>query len=591
MKYAGMEHWGAITFGPIYLETYPNSSVSSKIDCYHVIVHEISHMWFGNLVALDWWGELWLKEGFARFSENKCLKHIRPELQTDRGYFISMTSKMFDTDMSPSVSSVRVEFNPNNTDSIFGSEVYNKGGSIVRMIENFVGDNTFRQVLIEYLNMYMYKNVDEGMFLDVLEKYAGVGMKEMVKTWTGQRGFPLVTVEKVDESNYILKQEAFAGKPRSIWSIPVVYLTDDMNIHSTIMSTETLQVKLENPSLWIKLNHMALGYYYVKYDRELLRSILRRVHDFSTQDRTGLLHNYIKLAQRQIVTWEEVGEIIYENGPDTNYPYVKLVTSLFGDSVYSHRMSPVLNYLFYPLWERYQLALHDPADGYLVDVLVMAYKLLVPVNRNKEIANCICRAGREEDLSSELLELHMISRVIIEDVEELKNNLDTSSYILFYSKNVELVKSVIATHRDKNAFIRSIVLIINVKKYCFHLLFALFDQLKNDSLKIIGAILSMTVDSIRLSNDAEYSSLLRSIEELEGINNGNIERLTETLQELKKRMRKQKKSDYKTSDELSNHLSNILLIRNFTSLVFTSIFEVSHKDQPKGFGSSIFNWS
>lgn len=158
MSVRAMENWGCITFNDgTFLMDYDSTSTKTIIRNARTICHEISHMWFGNLVTMEWWTDIWLNEGFARFAEFLALDHIHPEYNIWDQFFTEVYVYGINQDKGCCSHAIEIEcHHPEEITEIFDGISYAKGSSVIRMINAFVGDEQFQEAIKTYLNRHLY---------------------------------------------------------------------------------------------------------------------------------------------------------------------------------------------------------------------------------------------------------------------------------------------------------------------------------------------------------------------------------------------------------------------------------------------------
>src|SRR3990167_8780239 len=191
-----MENWGAITFRETILLYDPKtSSTRTKQYIAEVISHEIAHQWFGNLVTMKWWNDLWLNESFATFMATKFVDKFYPEWDLWTQFFYLDTISAFSLDSLQNSHKIEVEvLNPNEMDEIFDAISYSKGASVIRMLEQYLGEEIFRKGLQNYLSKFKYGNAKTDDLWTSLEKMSKKPVRKIMNTWTKQVGYPLVSI-------------------------------------------------------------------------------------------------------------------------------------------------------------------------------------------------------------------------------------------------------------------------------------------------------------------------------------------------------------------------------------------------------------
>ncbi|KAB7504680.1 Aminopeptidase N [Armadillidium nasatum] len=243
-KSGAMENWGLITYRETAL--LYDSLHSKALDKQRIgstIAHELAHMWFGDLVSPKWWSELWLNEGFATYMEHIGLHSVEPSFKMLEQIVISELHTSFSTDVLDSSHPINVEVNdPEEIDQIFDAISYSKGASIIRMMNYSLTEITFRKGLYNYLNELSYSSAtqDDLWYYLTLEAHKDgtldlrVTVKEIMESWTLQKGFPVVTVWSDSRySSVHITQEKFTLisaerkeiKSNQTWWIPLTFTT------------------------------------------------------------------------------------------------------------------------------------------------------------------------------------------------------------------------------------------------------------------------------------------------------------------------------------------------------------------------------
>lgn len=266
-----MENWGAITFRETILLYDPAvSSTRTKQLIAEVVSHEIAHQWFGNLVTMKWWNDLWLNESFATYMATKFVDMIYPEWDL-WGQFIedAMNSAMsLDSLKSSHPIDVRVN-KPSEIREIFDAISYDKGGCVLRMLERYVGEKNFRAGLKQYLKKYSYANAEGRDLWDAIGKASRLPVRAMIDTWIRQTGFPVVDAAR-SRSGISLKQRRFMLEPGSSqarWHIPVEVRAGSKTAKKLI-TARTGSIRADGSAPVI--NPGRYGFYRVRYDQSML---------------------------------------------------------------------------------------------------------------------------------------------------------------------------------------------------------------------------------------------------------------------------------------------------------------------------------
>jgi aminopeptidase N len=300
-----MENWGGITYYESVLLFDPeNSSNGTKQDIFAVIAHEMAHQWFGDLVTMAWWDNLWLNEGFASWMGSKCTDHFNPAWNewlrrrtprnpTRRIGFPKDTAMQMDA-RSTTHSIQQPIATEAEANSAFDEITYQKGQSIIRMLESFLGENVFRDGIRKYIAAHQYSNSTTADLWEALTEVSGKPVGEIATGWTEQPGFPLVKVSR-DASTVILTQERFTvhfpNPPAQRWQIPLTYVTElQPATNGFLLRDKSANLPNELPAdRALKLNVGDAGYYRVEYDDASWRMLVSHLGQISEADRANLL--------------------------------------------------------------------------------------------------------------------------------------------------------------------------------------------------------------------------------------------------------------------------------------------------------------
>ncbi|XP_072244139.1 leucyl-cystinyl aminopeptidase [Leuresthes tenuis] len=318
-----MENWGLITFRETSLLVGKESSPLEKQVVASVIAHELAHQWFGNLVTMSWWSDLWLNEGFATYMQYMSLQTVLPKLDIGN-LFLAVRFRAMDKDALNSSHAVSTEVNtPEQVDEMFDSVSYEKGASILLMLNSsFPGDQQFRKGIIQYLKQFSGLNTETGDLWNSLSQVSTQhqNVSEMMSSWTSQKGFPLVTISRKGDQ-VTLTQEHFlltsdnATRTSSLWNIPVTYVNDSCSLAPECRQMFTLKSKSDTLKLpesvkWLKLNYRNTGFYIVHYGDEgwhaLIEALSTNVSVLTHEDRASLIHNMFALSRLGRVSFRQV---------------------------------------------------------------------------------------------------------------------------------------------------------------------------------------------------------------------------------------------------------------------------------------------
>uniref|UniRef100_A0A8C1MJ88 Leucyl-cystinyl aminopeptidase n=1 Tax=Cyprinus carpio TaxID=7962 RepID=A0A8C1MJ88_CYPCA len=318
-----MENWGLITFRETTLLVGSNSSSIDKQLVTSVIAHELAHQWFGNLVTMRWWNDLWLNEGFATYMQYMSIETVFPELDMDTE-FLNVRFKALTKDALNSSHPVStVVSTPEQVEEMFDSVSYEKGASILLMLNATLTDGEFRKGVIEYLQKYNLSNTESEDLWNSLFQVSkqNLNVSEMMNTWTVHKGFPLVIVERkgtqvtLTQEHFLLNAEN-STDDSSLWHIPLTYVNDSCSVPSSCKQVFHLKDKTgeacpqEYQVKWLKFNFRSDGFYIVHYDEEgwknLIDALKGDVTVLSCKDRAALINNIFALSRSGKVSFRDV---------------------------------------------------------------------------------------------------------------------------------------------------------------------------------------------------------------------------------------------------------------------------------------------
>lgn len=321
-----MENWGLITYREARLLYHPeHTNLLDKQYLVKIVAHELTHQWFGNLVTMKWWDDIWLNEGFASFFSYQGLGFAEPSWHTEAAIIIEDMQKSFRLDNRDSSHPIVQTVNkPGEIAELFDEISYSKGASVIRMLEGFMGSQAFQEGIQRYLKRHQFSHATTQDLWDAMTQKSrdkSIDVAKVMDTWTRQMGFPVVTVHRnsnkfrITQNRYLIGQTKFGGAESPynyLWEIPLSYISQSNlspEIHWIHMEQE---VELEIPSLdekhWIKFNAFTTGYYRVNYDidewRRLINVLYENHEALSVSDRTGLLDDAFALAEGGYISYD-----------------------------------------------------------------------------------------------------------------------------------------------------------------------------------------------------------------------------------------------------------------------------------------------
>ncbi len=297
-----MENWGCITFREQALLVDPkNTSLHLKQYIANVVAHELTHQWFGNLVTMRWWTDLWLNESFASWMSYLAVDHLFPEWKVWTQFIVDEQGLALKLDALEHTHPIEVEVrHPDEIRTIFDAISYEKGASVLLMLQDYLGADAFRDGLRLYLKRHAYGNTDTVDLWTALEEVSGQPVTKFMSAWTSRSGYPIVQAN-IATSNLSLKQERFylnpkAKKEATIWPIPLL-ASEPLNFETLEKAKQTIRV----PSVSTKLilNHNRTSFFRVIYDSNHLEYLAKAVKTgkLNDLDRLGLLGDAFEAAK------------------------------------------------------------------------------------------------------------------------------------------------------------------------------------------------------------------------------------------------------------------------------------------------------
>ena len=312
-----MENWGLITYREITLLTdLDDPSLSSQQYISMVIAHELSHQWFGNLVTMKWWDDLWLNESFAGIMEHIALAKLHPDWYQWEQYMIMDVLLTSARDVYKEVQPVRVEVtNPDMISTLFDPAiVYTKGGRLIRMLLTYLGEDNFRKGLKTYFEKFAYQNTTRDDLWAELQKASHVDVAQFMNPWLHQSGMPLVRVTMVDKTHVSLSQRRllFDGDDdHSLWPVPLL-ANQKTSVDVLHSKEEVIEVEVEDAETLV-INSSGTGHYVVHYEDKAKQTFLAKQiasQSLITEDRINVLNDLLLLAKGGQASITEALEIV-----------------------------------------------------------------------------------------------------------------------------------------------------------------------------------------------------------------------------------------------------------------------------------------
>ena len=292
-----MENWGLITYRESCLLADPElTPESSRRFIATVIAHELSHQWFGNLVTMNWWNDLWLNESFANMMEYVAIDALHPEWRMWEDFATNEVTAALRRDSLDGVQSVQADVNhPDEISTLFDPAiVYAKGGRLLVMVRKLIGEEAFRAGLKSYFEKFAYKNTVGNDLWQELESASGQPIVNLMNAWISQPGLPVVSVSNSHDTAILSQERFFIGEHQpsdALWPIP---LFANQPLDVKILNQKETTVSIEKP---LQLNCALSAHFVTKYDESTREYLLKKITELPTLDKICILQDATILAR------------------------------------------------------------------------------------------------------------------------------------------------------------------------------------------------------------------------------------------------------------------------------------------------------
>ena len=292
-----MENWGLIAYRESCLLADPElTPESSRRFIATVIAHELSHQWFGNLVTMQWWNDLWLNESFANMMEYVAIDALHPDWHMWEDFATNEVTAALRRDSLDGVQSVQADVNhPDEISTLFDPAiVYAKGGRLLVMVRKLIGEETFRAGLKSYFEKFAYKNTVGNDLWQELESASGQPIINLMNAWISQPGLPVVSVSSSHDAAILSQERFFIGEHQpsdALWPIP---LFANQPLDVKILDQKETTVSIEKP---LQLNCGLSAHFVTKYDESTREYLLKNITELPTLDKICILQDATILAR------------------------------------------------------------------------------------------------------------------------------------------------------------------------------------------------------------------------------------------------------------------------------------------------------
>ena len=292
-----MENWGLVTYRESCLLADPElTPESSRRFIATVIAHELSHQWFGNLVTMQWWNDLWLNESFANMMEYVAIDALQSDWHMWEDFATNEVTAALRRDSLDGVQSVQADVNhPDEISTLFDPAiVYAKGGRLLVMVRKLIGEEAFRTGLKSYFEKFAYKNTVGNDLWQELESASGQPIVNLMNAWISQPGLPVVSVSSSHDTAILSQERFFIGKHQpsdALWPIP---LFANQPLDVKILNQKETTVYIEKP---LQLNCGLSAHFVTKYNEFTREYLLKNITELPTLDKICILQDATILAR------------------------------------------------------------------------------------------------------------------------------------------------------------------------------------------------------------------------------------------------------------------------------------------------------
>lgn len=330
-----MENWGLVTYREVYLLVDENSTVKSRQSVALVVAHELAHQWFGNLVTMKWWDDLWLNESFANMMEYVSVDAIEPSWNIFEDFQTGGLPLALKRDATDGVQSAHVEVkHPDEINTLFDPAiVYAKGSRLMHMLRRWLGDDDFRAGLKIYFEKHQYSNTIGRDLWDALSEASGKDVAAFMDAWLEQPGYPVVTAEVVDDTLVLSQKQFFIGESvdeNRIWPIP-------LNSNWKGLPDTLTEARLEIPNYSklasendgaFRLNTENTAHYITNYKGDLLDTVLEQLTELDAVSKLQIIQERRLLAESGEISYAELVPLLTKLSDETSYLVAEAISQV-----------------------------------------------------------------------------------------------------------------------------------------------------------------------------------------------------------------------------------------------------------------------
>ena len=337
-----MENWGCITYRePALLVDEESSSAGTRQLVAEIVAHEMAHMWFGDLVTMAWWNDLWLNESFASWMGDKAVDALFPEWEKWDQFLVDETARALQLDGLRSSHPIEQAVDdPAEIGQLFDAISYSKGASVIRMLEAHLGESTFRNGVNRYMHRHRYENAITADLWCALAEESGQPVGDIMDGWTRQTGYPYLSIEiggKGREAQVSAMQRRFTyetimgeSDDETLWPVPVSVATASGISDPSLMMDRATDLNVPaTQGDWLKVNPGHTGFYRVKYPPNELAVLAGAAETGSlpAADRIGLADDTFALCMAGLIPATEYLDVVGRYSGEESQPVWSTVTS------------------------------------------------------------------------------------------------------------------------------------------------------------------------------------------------------------------------------------------------------------------------
>ena len=330
-----MENWGLVTYREVYLVVDENSTFASRQQVALVIAHELAHQWFGNLVTMKWWDDLWLNESFANMMEYVCVDAIEPSWNIFEDFQTGGVPLALERDATDGVQSVHVEVkHPDEINTLFdGAIVYAKGSRLMHMLRRWLGDADFAKGLHAYFEKHQYGNTIGRDLWNALGQASGRDVAAFMDSWLEQPGYPVLTATVENDVLKISQKQFFIGEHEDKNRLWVVPLNSNWKGLPDTLETESIEIPgyaallAENKGA-LRLNTENTAHYITDYQGELLDAILSELVELDNTSKLQIVQERRLLAEAGHISYADLLPVVDQLAQEESYLVVSAVSQV-----------------------------------------------------------------------------------------------------------------------------------------------------------------------------------------------------------------------------------------------------------------------